>query len=366
MKLKGKKIEIKKKTKPLIKKGREGTTITYSLPEINIYPNNRFGDIARSQGLETARNWRKVKEGTTAGINKFGKSINTGVELISSFLPVVSDVQDAKDFYDSYKNKDYVGMGLATAGFIPFIGGFASNTNKLRRIRRNYRDLLTLAQEPDVQATMRLLYKDKNSLKKIAKSDKSTNEFFKETLQGRYNFYRGDANLTNHNINQLAPPNTAPVENGIGSGRHNAEDLVSKGKGVLYTTNDLQKAVQFGTLYKKGIGRVLSNKGGVGIIRAKQAQFNGNNRVDWINQNPIPKKIKEEDSFTVHQLDNYPIRRVNTGDGYHTYIFYGEPQRPVGTFKMLPKETLLDIIKKPFKPSPTFNVARWKKGGKNE
>lgn len=36
----------------------------YSLPEVNVYPQNRFGDIARSQGYETAKNWKKVKEGT--------------------------------------------------------------------------------------------------------------------------------------------------------------------------------------------------------------------------------------------------------------------------------------------------------------
>lgn len=27
----------------------------YSLPEVNVYPQNRFGDIARSQGYETAK-----------------------------------------------------------------------------------------------------------------------------------------------------------------------------------------------------------------------------------------------------------------------------------------------------------------------
>lgn len=130
MKLKGKKIE--KKTKPLIKKG--GTTITYFLPEINIYPNNRFGDIARTQGLQKARNWRKVKEGTTAGMNKFGNIINSGLQLASSFIPVVSDIQDVKDLYTSVKNKDYIGTILSGLGFVPILGGVASNTNKLRKI----------------------------------------------------------------------------------------------------------------------------------------------------------------------------------------------------------------------------------------
>ena len=44
---------------------------TFGLPEVNIYPQNEFGDIARSQGIRTARNWKTVKEGTTKGINDF-------------------------------------------------------------------------------------------------------------------------------------------------------------------------------------------------------------------------------------------------------------------------------------------------------
>ena len=58
---------------------------TFSLPEINIYPQNRFGDIARKQGLETARNWRKVREGTTAGINEFVNDPRT--QFVQVLLP---------------------------------------------------------------------------------------------------------------------------------------------------------------------------------------------------------------------------------------------------------------------------------------
>ena len=47
-------------------KGGSSKLPTFSLPEINIYPQNRFGDIARKQGLETARNWRKVREGNNS------------------------------------------------------------------------------------------------------------------------------------------------------------------------------------------------------------------------------------------------------------------------------------------------------------
>lgn len=35
------------------------TVAEYSLPEVNVYPQNRFGDIARKQGIQTARNWKR-------------------------------------------------------------------------------------------------------------------------------------------------------------------------------------------------------------------------------------------------------------------------------------------------------------------
>lgn len=122
--------------RPLIKKGQDGIVAEYSLPEVEIYPQNRFGDIARKQGLQRARNWRKIKEGTTKGINDFGSNLNTGLQLVSSFMPVVSDVQDAKDFYNSIKSNNYTGAILASAGFIPLIGGIASNTNKIRNTNK--------------------------------------------------------------------------------------------------------------------------------------------------------------------------------------------------------------------------------------
>lgn len=67
-------------------KGGSSKLPTFSLPEINIYPQNRFGDIARSQGLETARNWRKVKEGTTKGINDFANDPRT--QFVQALLPL--------------------------------------------------------------------------------------------------------------------------------------------------------------------------------------------------------------------------------------------------------------------------------------
>lgn len=67
-------------------KGGSSKLPTFSLPEINIYPQNRFGDIARKQGLETARNWRKVREGTTAGINEFVN--DPRAQFVQALLPL--------------------------------------------------------------------------------------------------------------------------------------------------------------------------------------------------------------------------------------------------------------------------------------
>ena len=55
------------KNRPKIIKGNGGiktsdVVATFGLPEVNVYPNNKWGDIARSQGLETARNWKKSKK----------------------------------------------------------------------------------------------------------------------------------------------------------------------------------------------------------------------------------------------------------------------------------------------------------------
>ena len=84
------------KNRPKIIKGDNGvktddTVATFGLPEVNVYPNNRWGDIARSQGLETARNWRKVKEGTTKGINDFANDPRT--QFVLTMLPLPQGIE---------------------------------------------------------------------------------------------------------------------------------------------------------------------------------------------------------------------------------------------------------------------------------
>lgn len=67
----------------------------YSLPEVNVYPQNRFGDIARSQGYETAKNWQAVKNATTAGINEFANDPRT--QFVLAALPIPSGVEGLSD-----------------------------------------------------------------------------------------------------------------------------------------------------------------------------------------------------------------------------------------------------------------------------
>lgn len=67
----------------------------YSLPEVNVYPQNRFGDIARSQGYETAKNWQAVKNATTAGINEFANDPRT--QFVLAALPTPSGVEGLSD-----------------------------------------------------------------------------------------------------------------------------------------------------------------------------------------------------------------------------------------------------------------------------
>ena len=89
------------KNRPKIIKGDKGiktndVVATFGLPEVNVYPDNKWGDIARSQGLETARNWRKVKEGTIKGINDFANDPRT--QFVSMMLPLPQGLEHAGDF----------------------------------------------------------------------------------------------------------------------------------------------------------------------------------------------------------------------------------------------------------------------------
>lgn len=68
-------------------KQQGGTLVEKALPDVGVYPDNRWGHIARTQGLQRARNWRAVKEGTTKGINDFANDPRTQFVLAATPSP---------------------------------------------------------------------------------------------------------------------------------------------------------------------------------------------------------------------------------------------------------------------------------------
>lgn len=68
----------------------------------------------------------------------YGQSIspqfNIG-EAIAGVLPVIGDAIDVKDLIESYSNKDWMGMGLAAAGFIPIGGDLLQEYIRLKKTK---------------------------------------------------------------------------------------------------------------------------------------------------------------------------------------------------------------------------------------
>lgn len=64
--------------------------------------------------------------------NRVGDQLDVTKE-VSTWIPVIGDFMDLKDFYDSYKSGDKAGMLLAAAGLVPLIGGVSSSINRARK-----------------------------------------------------------------------------------------------------------------------------------------------------------------------------------------------------------------------------------------
>ena len=139
---------------------------SYSLPEINIYPNNKWGDIARTQGVDTARKWRDVRTATQQGINNFGQAINT----IGGFFPVMGEAQSARDLNESVRNKDIPGAVLAGLGLIPFA------VPATVAIRSAARDVA-----PTVRNAGRRIYKDITYKSRIENTKKHLKEAIEQS-----------------------------------------------------------------------------------------------------------------------------------------------------------------------------------------
>lgn len=204
----------------------------------------------------------------------------------------------------------------------------------------------------------------KKQFNKIVRSNKSTNELLKRILQSRYQFARGDSSLLDHNLDDFAQyidrgSNLLPGARG--GGRHDLDPFDFLGipsEGVWYGTNNLGYASRFAINDKK----IPFKHGSMGIVRVKDAVFNGRNRRQWINDNPIPI-IDDQGMFSLNGMIG---RKVPNSSGmYDTYIFKGNYGSKVGEVVKTYKPEEISNYFEQLKSYPsTIDVAHWKHGGK--
>lgn len=93
-------------TTDIKEEGGDTNAAEFSLPEVNVYPNNRFGDIARSQGLKTAQQWMEVRNATAKGINDFVNDPRT--QFVLGMLPLPTGIEGAGEISKLIKKaKDF-------------------------------------------------------------------------------------------------------------------------------------------------------------------------------------------------------------------------------------------------------------------
>lgn len=116
----------------------------YSLPEVTVYPQNKFGDIARTQGYETAKNWQTVRNATTAGINEFVNDPRTQMALAAVPMPsgieVLSDAINIGKSASKSKQLFYHGSPVRFDKFdAQFIGSAEGGSKAMKGINLWYK-----------------------------------------------------------------------------------------------------------------------------------------------------------------------------------------------------------------------------------
>ena len=180
---------------------------TFGLPEVNIYPQNEFGDIARSQGINRARNWRAVKEGTTKGINDFHN--DPRVQMVMAGLPLPSLIGMADDGIKLANNAWHVSKaGQAASKISNKINNYATNTSAWKKIKNIIHDTNgqinnLLKQEPSINS---------NNINNIHKNEIKLSEP-QRRYQGNtsYKFYErptknNPPKITRNNVNYKNNP----------------------------------------------------------------------------------------------------------------------------------------------------------------
>lgn len=187
---------------------------TFGLPEVNIYPQNEFGDIARSQGINRARNWKKVKEGTTKGINDFYNDPRT--QIVMAGLPLPSMLDAAGDGI-KLANTIISGskVGQISSKMSSKINNYAANTKIGKKIKNIIND--TNGQVNDLLTQDPII--NNSNINNTYKNEIKFNEFPKK-YQGNtsYKFYErpiknNPPKLDKNKVNYKSNPFKDEVQN---------------------------------------------------------------------------------------------------------------------------------------------------------
>lgn len=82
------------------------------------------------------------RDNTSVGSSGINENVNYGTipvdgvdinEIVAGGIPVVGDIMDVKDAYDSFIDRDALGMVMAAMGLIPFVGGISKKAMRAKR-----------------------------------------------------------------------------------------------------------------------------------------------------------------------------------------------------------------------------------------
>lgn len=108
-----------------------------------IWPMEKYGLWGEKMDKKQGGGYVASRDNTSigsSGINlntEYGKKINDGVditEIIAGGIPIIGDVMDVRDFVESSKAGDGLGMTLSALGLFPVLGEFFSFANKVKKI----------------------------------------------------------------------------------------------------------------------------------------------------------------------------------------------------------------------------------------
>lgn len=266
---------------------------SFGLPEVNVYPQNEFGDIARNQGINRARNWRKVKEGTTRGINEFYNDPRTQMVMAGLPLPSMLDAagdgirlawpilkksrtgkaagevfRNIKENIKKYINKNIINnlsehvQGDEAVKMFKQYGGqdpIMENSPLMDRMRRyapEARERYGIVGNTNItdEEIARSLYKQANSISQ--KGNQAINKYGEPLV-----LFRGDTNRYTNLLDRISPDELAAKSGTMDNSLGNLflGDLPKQGKGLgvdRYITT--QRSGRFNGIIPSGTGSKIN------------------------------------------------------------------------------------------------------------